>query len=93
MQRGLMLTLLSGVAWAGFAPTATRAQNASDTVTLDTLSVEGVGIGRNAAGSQPGGAVGPVRGYVATQSRVATKTDTPILETAQSISVIGRQQI
>jgi iron complex outermembrane receptor protein len=93
VQRGLMLTLLSGVAWAGFGPTATRAQNASDTVTLDTLSVEGVGIGRNAAGSQPGGAVGPVRGYVATQSRVATKTDTPILETAQSISVIGRQQI
>ena len=88
-----MLTLLSGVAWAGFGPTATRAQNATDTVTLDTLSVEGVGIGRNAAGSQPGGAVGPVRGYVATQSRVATKTDTPILETAQSISVIGRQQI
>lgn len=62
-------------------------------MTLDTLSVEGAGTGRNASGSQPGGAVGPVRGYVATQSRVATKTDTPILETAQSISVIGRQQI
>ncbi|MCJ2048066.1 TonB-dependent siderophore receptor [Methylobacterium sp. J-078] len=88
-----MLTLLSGVAWTGGPSSPARAQEASQTVTLDTLSVEGTGNGRNAAGSQPGGAVGPVRGYVATESRVATKTDTPILETAQSISVIGRQQI
>jgi iron complex outermembrane receptor protein len=88
-----MLTLLSGVAWTGSPSGPVRAQEASQTVTLDTLSVEGTGTGRNAAGSQPGGAVGPVRGYVATESRVATKTDTPIVETAQSISVVGRQQI
>lgn len=92
-QRSLMLTFLSSVAWVGASATSIHAQPASETVTLDTLSVEGTGTGRNAAGSQPGGAVGPVRGYVATQSRVATKTDTPIVETAQSISVIGRQQI
>ncbi|MCJ2036376.1 TonB-dependent siderophore receptor [Methylobacterium sp. J-068] len=55
--------------------------------------MEGIGTGRNAAGSQPGGAVGPVPGYVATQSRVGTKTDTPIVETAQSVSVIGRKQL
>ncbi|MET3693465.1 iron complex outermembrane receptor protein [Methylobacterium goesingense] len=93
MQRGLMLTLLSGVAWTGGPSGPVQAQDASQTVTLDTLSVEGTGNGRNAAGNQPGGAVGPVRGYVATESRVATKTDTPIVETAQSISVIGRKQI
>ncbi|KQO70616.1 TonB-dependent receptor [Methylobacterium sp. Leaf88] len=92
-HRCLLVTLLSGVAAVGFALRDAQAQNATDAVTLDTLSVEGAGAGRNASGSQPGGAVGPVPGYVATQSRVATKTDTPILETAQSISVIGRQQI
>ncbi len=32
-------------------------------------------------------------GYVASRSVIATKTDTPILETAQSISVIGRKQL
>jgi iron complex outermembrane receptor protein len=88
-----LATLLSGVAGVGFGIRDAQAQAGTETVTLDTLSVEGAGTGRNASGSQPGGAVGPVRGYVATQSRVATKTDTPILETAQSISVIGRQQI
>lgn len=92
-QRCLLATLLSGVAAVGVGGRDARAQAGTETVTLDTLAVEGTGTGRNAAGSQPGGAVGPVRGYVATQSRVATKTDTPILETAQSISVIGRQQI
>ncbi len=36
---------------------------------------------------------GPVRGYVATQSMTGTKTDTPILETPQSISVVTKDQI
>jgi iron complex outermembrane receptor protein len=35
----------------------------------------------------------PVKGYVAKTSSSATKTDTPILETPQSISVITRDQI
>lgn len=38
-------------------------------------------------------ATGPFRGYVATRSATGTKTDTPILETPQSISVVGRDQI
>jgi iron complex outermembrane receptor protein len=41
----------------------------------------------------PGSVLGRVPGYVAKRSNVGTKTDTPILETAQSISVIGRKQI
>jgi len=40
---------------------------------------------------QPG--LGPVRGYVANSSVTATKTDTPILETPQSISVVPKDQI
>lgn len=35
----------------------------------------------------------PVAGYVATQSTTGTKTDTPILENPQSVSVVGREQM
>lgn len=38
-------------------------------------------------------ASGPVQGYVANRSATGTKTDTPILETPQSITVIGAEQI
>ncbi|WP_339164065.1 TonB-dependent siderophore receptor [Methylobacterium bullatum] len=69
------------------------AQGADHAVTLDTLSVDGAGGRPSASGTDTGGPVGPVRGYTATRSSVATKTDTSILETAQSISVVSRQQI
>ncbi len=36
---------------------------------------------------------GPVRGYLAHQSISSSKTDTPILETPQSVSVVTRDQI
>ncbi|MZR28993.1 TonB-dependent siderophore receptor, partial [Escherichia coli] len=36
---------------------------------------------------------GPVNGYVAGRSLSGTKTDTSILETPQSISVVGRSQL
>ncbi|MGO3934258.1 TonB-dependent siderophore receptor [Rhodopseudomonas pseudopalustris] len=42
------------------------------------------------AGERAGG---PVRGFVATRSGTATKTDTPLIETPQSISVITTDQI
>ncbi|WP_419951355.1 TonB-dependent siderophore receptor [Methylobacterium sp.] len=66
-------------------------------VTLDTLSVEGAGAGSgtgvgNGRGA-PETARGPVDGYVATRSATATKTDTPIIRTPQSISVVGADQI
>ncbi|GAA4256774.1 TonB-dependent siderophore receptor [Azospirillum formosense] len=38
-------------------------------------------------------ATGPVMGYAARRSATATKTDTPILETPQSISVVTRDQM
>lgn len=36
---------------------------------------------------------GPVRGYVAKRSATGTKTDTPIIETPQSITVIGQEEM
>ena len=36
---------------------------------------------------------GPVNGYVARRSATGTKTDTPLIETPQSISVVSREQI
>jgi len=50
-------------------------------VALDTIDVQG---------ENP---LGPVNGYVANQSMTGTKTNTPIIETPQSISVIGRERI
>ncbi|CAN5502314.1 TonB-dependent siderophore receptor [soil metagenome] len=41
----------------------------------------------------PETATGPVNGYVARRSATATKTDTPLLEVPQSISVIGREEM
>ncbi|SDO10336.1 TonB-dependent Receptor Plug Domain [Rhodoferax sp. OV413] len=38
-------------------------------------------------------ATGPVIGYVAKRSATATKTDTPLVEIPQSISVIGAQEL
>ena len=38
-------------------------------------------------------ATGPLDGYVATVSATATKTDTPLMETPQSISIVGAQEI
>jgi iron complex outermembrane receptor protein len=36
---------------------------------------------------------GPINGYVADRSLTGTKTNTPLMETPQAISVIGREQI
>ncbi len=85
---------LAGVSLLVLAGTAQAQQNA---VTLETLSVEGSGAGLGGGGapgrSQPETARGPVAGYVASRSATATKTDTPLIRTPQSISVIGAQQI
>ena len=42
---------------------------------------------------EPETANGPVQGYVARRSATGTKTDTPLIETPQSISVIGREEL
>lgn len=52
-------------------------------VALDTISVE----------SEQQTGIGPVNGYVATQTTTGMKTDVPIIEIPQSVSVIGRDEI
>ncbi|KMO41766.1 TonB-dependent receptor [Methylobacterium tarhaniae] len=93
-RRRLSWSLLSGVVLTSGLVAGAQAQDGAE-IALDTISIEGVArpVTATAAGTQPGGARGPVPGYVASRSVVATKTDTPILETAQSITVIGREQI
>ncbi|KQP92375.1 TonB-dependent receptor [Methylobacterium sp. Leaf113] len=74
-----LATFLCGTALA----TVARAQPAllpeGTAVTLDQLSIEGVR--------------GNTVGYVTRATRSATKTDTPLLDTPQSITVVSRQQI
>nr|WP_314072789.1 TonB-dependent siderophore receptor [uncultured Roseococcus sp.] len=55
----------------------------SDTVVLPQLAVDG----------QRPSARGPVEGYVAPTAATGTKTDTPLLETPQSVSVITRDRM
>lgn len=91
----LSALLLASTALAGPA----RAQQAS--VQLDQLSVEGVGLGQgNVATGQDGSATsggggGPsgITGYTARISPTATKTNTPLIETPQSVSVVTREQL
>jgi len=67
----------SGAALAQNAPTAP----AGTAIGLDMIEVQGER------------ASGPVDGYVARRSDTATKTDTPLIETPQSVSVVTRQQM
>lgn len=52
---------------------------------------------RVSAAANPGGseatATSPVKGYVAKRSATATKTDTPIIETPRSITVVGTAEM
>lgn len=63
-------------------PEAARAQQAG-TVELDQITVE-------TTHESP---TGPVQGYVARQTLTGTKTDTPLIEVPQSISVVTRDQM
>ena len=49
--------------------------------------------GRAADPNGPESAYGPVRGYIATRSATGTKTDTPLKDTPQSISVVTAEQV
>ena len=70
---------------AALVPGLAWAQGAvpEGTVQLPTVNVEATGQT----------ATSPVRGFVAERAASATKTDTPLLETPQSISVITRDRI
>lgn len=53
------------------------------TTTLDPINVQ----------ERVESAFGKVDGYVATQGSTATKTDTPLIETPQAISVVTKDQM
>ncbi|WP_416193773.1 TonB-dependent siderophore receptor [Nitrobacter sp. TKz-YC01] len=71
-----------------------------------TVQIVNPSAAGGAAGAAPAGAIsldtidvqgetawGPVNGFVASRSATATKTDTPIIEVPQSISVVTRDQM
>ncbi len=58
-------------------------------VTLDMISVAGSGLGRGLVVDSSGSQVG----YVAKRLRSSTKTDTPLIDTPQAISVVTEAQI
>ncbi len=70
---------------AGSIVVAQAAQDAPAAVTLPPIDVE--------AETAAETATGPVQGFVARRSGSGTKTDTPLLETPQSISVVTRDQM
>ncbi|MES1939241.1 iron complex outermembrane recepter protein [Salinisphaera sp. T5B8] len=77
---GLGASLLcGGIAFAQDNTTGTQ------TETLSTISIEGSRTVQSPTS--------PIEGYVAERSAGATKTDTPLVETPQSVSVISADQI
>jgi iron complex outermembrane receptor protein len=80
-----MLVLASPVAAGEPAPAPAAPATGEGAIVLDPISVEGASERQNAVQSPPG--------FVATQSSVGTKTDTPVLEIPQSVSVITRDQL
>ncbi|PTM41814.1 TonB-dependent siderophore receptor [Bosea sp. 124] len=75
------LTALAGVALGAIICAGTARAQSGDDITLDTIQVQGER------------ASGPVNGYVGRRSDTATKTDTPLIETPQSVTVVTRQQM
>ncbi len=60
-----------------------QARPASGEIALETVTVEG----------RVGNGTGPVNGYVPNRTTAGSKTDTPIDEIPQSVSVIGREEL
>lgn len=81
--RGRGLSVALGAAALGLAG-HTLAADAPKTLSTVTVTVT--------AGAD-GGALAPTSGYTAKTSTSATKTDTPLKETPQSVSVVTRKQI
>ncbi|MCB8821826.1 TonB-dependent siderophore receptor [Microvirga rosea] len=78
------VSLFSLVAVMGIAgPALAQVQGASGEIALDTVTVEGQG----------GSATGPINGYVPSRTATGSKTDTPIEQIPQAVSVIGREEM
>ncbi|MEH2535169.1 iron complex outermembrane receptor protein [Bradyrhizobium sp. AZCC 1588] len=72
---------------------ARRAATRSTATRRAAVPAERQTVQSDTAGSAGERATGPVVGYLANQSATATKTDTPILTTPQSISVVTKDQV
>ena len=83
---GFRTKLLTSVALACWPVSSAWSQAASTEVQLDTIDVQGKAA---PALDTPPGTVG----YVATQATAATKTNTPVREVPQSISIVTREQL
>lgn len=81
----------TGLVWRFTGPRTVVLEKvaAGGAMTLDPVTVEGGGGGATRTET----AYGPVPGYVARRSATATKTDTPIAEIPQSISVVGAEEM
>jgi len=66
---------------------------AANAVTIERLSGDVTTVPAATATAQRETAWGPVDGFVATRSASGTKTDTPLIETPQSISVVTADQM
>jgi iron complex outermembrane receptor protein len=83
------------------APTASSNQRSGSTVTRAarrTRNTSGSGAASAVQSNIAGGSRnldprGPIDGYVAQTSMTGTKTNTPLMETPQAISVVGAEQI
>uniref|UniRef100_UPI0011DD1CC6 TonB-dependent receptor plug domain-containing protein n=1 Tax=Methylobacterium sp. B34 TaxID=95563 RepID=UPI0011DD1CC6 len=83
----LLLSAAVGISLPADELAAQPVSGGQTAVTLDEIQVVGQG------GLSPNTATGPVNGYVAKASASGTKTDTPIIETPQTINVVGARQI
>jgi iron complex outermembrane receptor protein len=88
----LLALLTAGTALGGLClPAVAQTSVVLDTVTVeaDGGAADGTGTGTGAAES----ATGPVNGYVAKRTSTGSKTDAPLVEVPQSVSVVGREEI
>lgn len=85
----LLSLALAGGGVVGGGVVGAQAQQAANDLATVTVVDEGAGAPARATPSS----AGPVIDYVASDSRVGTKTDTPLIETPQSISVVGQEQM
>lgn len=81
----LAARLSCAVLLAGVLPTQVMAQRTTGEISATLPATTAVGRGETAQS--------PGKGFVARQSAAGTKTDTPIIETPQSISVVTQQQL
>lgn len=88
-ETGLAIRTVEG----GTVTLAVAAAPAAVRLDADVLELPEVAVNGVRRSGDPGTAFGPVPGYIARGSAVGTKTDTPLIETPQSVSVLSNEQL